>query len=136
MIIPSLELSSYECEPDEEVISVSVVDLTVDGNKLTYFAAGTMVFEGDQVEPSAGRILLFEAGNQRSKLVEARGPMLTLRVTHAVEASVSAITCIDGVLVVAMSCLVCSDNSPVRTYAWPDEYTLYVIARCIPPRKE
>ena len=73
-----------------------------------------MVFERDEVEPSAGRILLFEAGNQRSNLVGARGPVLTLKVAHAIEASVSAITSIDGVLVVAMSCLVSSDNS--RTY--------------------
>jgi DNA damage-binding protein 1 len=110
-MIPSLDLSSYACELDEEVISVSVVDLTVDGNEVTYFAAGTMVFKGDEVEPSAGRILLFEARDQRSKLVRARGPVLTLKVTHTIEASASAITCIDGVLVVAMSCLVSNDNS-------------------------
>ena len=106
-----LDLSSYACEPDEEVISVSVVDLVVDGNEVTYFAAGTMVFAGDEVEPSAGRILLFEAGHQRSKLIEARGPMLTLKVAHAIEAPANAITCIDGVLVVAMSCLVSNGNS-------------------------
>jgi hypothetical protein len=92
---------------------VSVVDLTVDGNKITYFATGTMVFERDEVEPSAGRILLFEAGNKRSRLVEARGPVLTLKVAHAIEAAVSAIACIDGVLVVAMSCLVRIITPPV-----------------------
>jgi len=113
-MIPLLDLSSYACEPDEEVTSVSVVDLTVDGNVATYFAAGTMIFTGDDVEPSAGRILLFEAGNQWSRLVEARGPVLTLKVAHAIEASANAITCVDGVLVVAISCLVSNDNSRVR----------------------
>jgi DNA damage-binding protein 1 len=110
-MISLLDLSSYACEPDEEVISVSVVDLAIDGNEVTYFAVGTMAFVGDEVEPSAGRILLFEAGNQRSKLVEARGTVLTLKVAHMIEGPASAITCLDGVLVVAKSCLVSNDNS-------------------------
>ena len=108
---PSLDVGSYACEPDEQVISVSVVDLTIDGNEVRYFAAGTMAFAGDDIEPSAGRILLFEAGNQRSKLIEARGPVLTLKVAHDINAAASAITCIDGVLVVAMSCSVNNDDS-------------------------
>ena len=107
-----LDVGSYPCEPNEDIISVSVVDLTIDGNEVTYFAAGTMVFSGDDdMEPSAGRILLFEAGHQRSRLVEPRGPMLTLKVAHEIQSSASAITCIDGVLVVAMSCSVNNDNS-------------------------
>ena len=113
-MISLLDVGSYACEPDEQVISVSVVDLTVDGNEVTYFAAGTVVFAGDEMEPSAGRILLFEAGHQRSKLVEPRGPVLTLKVAHAIQVSANAITCIDGILVVAMGCLVNNDNSRVH----------------------
>lgn len=96
---------------------MSVVDLIVDGNEVTYFAAGTMaLLEGDEVEPSAGRILLFEAGNQRSNLVEAKGPVLTLKVAHTIAASVGAITCIDGVLVVSMSCSVSDINSHAQVF--------------------
>ena len=110
-MIPLLDVGSYACEPNEDVISVSVVDLTIDGNEVTYFAVGTVIYAGDDMEPSAGRILLFEAGHQRSKLVEPRGPVLALKVAHPIDASAGVITCIDGVLVVAMSCSVNSDNS-------------------------
>ena len=61
--------------------------------------------------PSAGRILLFEAGHQRSKLVEPRGPVLTLKFALAINASAGVIACIGAVLVVAMSCLANNDNS-------------------------
>jgi len=85
-----------------------------------------MIFQGDELEPSAGRILLFEAGKQRSKLVEARGPVLTLKLVHTVEASVGAITCIDGVLVVAMSCMASTSHSCAYVYVWPDEHVSYM----------
>ena len=55
MMIPLLDVGSYACEPNEDVISVSVVDLTIGGNEITYFAAGMMVFEGTTWDlPRAG----------------------------------------------------------------------------------
>lgn len=116
-------LSTFTCKESEEVYSISTVSLTDGLEDRIYFAVGTVFIKPDEVEPSKGRVMLFDVvpsncngaqdrssagGGHRSRGTGSRGSWLL--ASDDVEGCVYSISSTEGYLVIAV-------NSAVRHIA-------------------
>lgn len=73
------DLCQFNCDSDEEITSVVSFSLTVEGRKKPFFCLGTVFYKAEEVEPTAGRLLIFTAypSTTQSKLPSLELAMLT-----------------------------------------------------------
>ncbi|TFK40691.1 CPSF A subunit region-domain-containing protein [Crucibulum laeve] len=55
------QLAKFNCEPDEEITSLTTFPLPTEGNATPLFCVGTYFYKADDKEPASGRILIFTA---------------------------------------------------------------------------
>lgn len=60
------ELSQYECQPLEEVVSITTHRLVVDKTDIVVICLGTYISKPDETEPSEGNLLVFRADRSSS----------------------------------------------------------------------
>ncbi|KDR82646.1 hypothetical protein GALMADRAFT_837022 [Galerina marginata CBS 339.88] len=95
-------LGQYQCEPDEEIASVTSFTATVENQEKPFFCLGTMVYKAEEKEPSSGRLLVFTAytatNSSRTSSLE-----LSLVASTEVEGCVYALKNVNGRLVAAVN---------------------------------
>jgi len=54
-------LGQFNCDLDEEITSVVSFSLTVEGQQKPFFCLGTVIYKAEELEPTAGRLLILTA---------------------------------------------------------------------------
>lgn len=97
-------LSEYVCDPDEEVSAI----LSVKQGR--HFLVGTVRHQVGEIEPSAGRLLLFsmQAGDGTTRGERGRSLDLKLLTSCNAEGCVYALVEVDGAIGAAVNTSVCN----------------------------
>lgn len=106
MLIFSLGLGQYHCNPEEEITSVTSFTAKVQDEEKPFFCLGTMIYKAEEKEPVTGRLLIFSAftANTPSRVSTLE---LSLIASTTVEGCVYALKIVQDRIVAAV-------NSTVR----------------------
>ena len=91
------ELSTFNCETDEEITAVSTLSPLIDGKSMPLFCLGTFTYEPDEREPTSGRLLIFTAFESSSNL------QLSLVASAEVKGCVYSLALVNDTIVAAVN---------------------------------
>lgn len=85
-------LAKFDCDADEEIVSVIPFSATVDDVLTPFFIIGTFIFHPEEYEPEMGRILLISVSTTHNPRNPRQGYQLSLAASIEVRGCVYALT--------------------------------------------
>ncbi len=96
----------YTAEADEEIVSILSFRAQVNNQETPFFCLGTVIYKEDEIEPSAGRLLIFRA-HTSATTQKTSSLDLALVASEKVTGVVYSLVLVEGKIVAAV-------NSSVR----------------------
>ncbi|KAF8895272.1 CPSF A subunit region-domain-containing protein [Infundibulicybe gibba] len=95
-------LGQFNCDPDEEIFSITTFAPTIGDKTQSLFCVGTYLYREDETEPSQGRLIIF-----RTTTADGRtGPstlQLSLLTSKQLRGCVTALTIVDDMILAAVN---------------------------------
>ncbi|KZS90527.1 hypothetical protein SISNIDRAFT_457686 [Sistotremastrum niveocremeum HHB9708] len=124
-------INRFKCLPSEEIYSVTKLDLICDGVHESFFGVGTVFMQENEVEPSKGRLLLFQGTvNSEKASNPSDRPKSWLLSSIELPGCIYSITSCKGFIVAAVNSAVCIlELKRKETGFGPSDWSLSIIAK-------
>ncbi|KAJ3503729.1 hypothetical protein NLJ89_g8306 [Agrocybe chaxingu] len=93
-------LGQYKCDLDEEIVSLTTFTAAIGDQKKPFFCLGTLIYNAEEKEPSAGRLLIFTVAIASGKQSAME---LSLVTTVVVNGCVFALRTVEDKVVAAVN---------------------------------
>lgn len=116
-------LAKFDCDADEEIVSIIPISAVVDGILTPFFVLGTFIFRPEEFEPDKGRILLISISTTNNPRNPRQGYQLSLAASIEVRGCVYALTPVVDDKPVAR--IVAAVNSSVNLFSLDIDTKIY-----------